>query len=82
MLSVFFFFRCYYIGQSYESSKKWKEAIGLYDRVLDYCNKALEGFKQLPKGQVYVYKVTDSIFLVFAEIWMYRKFMINLGQYF
>ena len=49
--------RCYYIAQSYEVSKKWKESIGLYDRVLDYCNKALDGFKQLPQGQGYVFKV-------------------------
>lgn len=54
-----FVHRCYYIAVSYEGSKKWKEAIGLYDRVLDYCNKALDGFKQLPKGQSYAYKVNS-----------------------
>ena len=53
------FCRCYYIGQSYEVTKKWKEAIGLYDRVLDYCNNALDGFKQLPKDHQYLYKVSQ-----------------------
>lgn len=29
-------FRCFYIGQSYQQSKKWKESVSLYDRVQMY----------------------------------------------
>ncbi|XP_057311707.1 signal recognition particle subunit SRP68-like [Hydractinia symbiolongicarpus] len=38
-------FRCFYIAQSYQSSKKWIEAVALYDRVITYVNTATEKIK-------------------------------------
>ncbi|XP_059176019.1 signal recognition particle subunit SRP68-like [Physella acuta] len=42
-------FRSYYIARSYASAKKWKETVALYQRALDNCKKALEGFKNQPQ---------------------------------
>lgn len=46
-------FRCFYIAQSYAAAKKWKEAIGLYARVLDYAQEAIQKNKQLSRGSLY-----------------------------
>ncbi|XP_045214058.2 signal recognition particle subunit SRP68-like [Mercenaria mercenaria] len=46
-------FRCFYIAQSYGVAKKWKEAIGLYDRVLHYAQEAIQKYKQLSRGSLY-----------------------------
>ncbi|XP_041364643.1 signal recognition particle subunit SRP68-like [Gigantopelta aegis] len=43
-------FRSFYIAQSYATAKKWTEAIGLYQRVLDNAQQAIKGYKSL-KGQ-------------------------------
>lgn len=40
-------FRTYYIAFSYSMDKKWKESIALYERVLGYAEKSLEGYKML-----------------------------------
>jgi hypothetical protein len=47
------YFRCFYIGQSYAGAKKWKEAIGLFDRVLQYAQEAVGKYKKLPNNSVY-----------------------------
>lgn len=46
-------FRGFYIAQSYGAAKKWKEAIGLYSRVINYAQEALQRFKQLPDSSLY-----------------------------
>ncbi|KAK7112430.1 signal recognition particle subunit SRP68-like [Littorina saxatilis] len=40
-------FRLFYIARAYASAKKWKEAIALYQRTLDYAKDALDGYKKL-----------------------------------
>merc|ERR1712038_681000 len=40
-------FRCFYVGQTYGSQKKWKEAVALYERVNTYIQQAKEHMKQL-----------------------------------
>lgn len=37
--------RCYYIAQSYHYSKKWIEAVGLYERVIKYVKDATDQLK-------------------------------------
>ncbi|KAL3877845.1 hypothetical protein ACJMK2_035489 [Sinanodonta woodiana] len=46
-------FRCVYIAQSYAAAKKWREAIGLYDRVLTYASQSLSMYKKLQIEAVY-----------------------------
>ena len=53
------FCRCFYVAQSYAGAKKWKEAMGLYARVLEYADGAQKQFKTLSKGSLY--KVCRSI---------------------
>lgn len=38
-------FRCFYIGQSYQISKKWVEAVALYDKVITYVDEAIAKLK-------------------------------------
>lgn len=38
--------RCFHIGQSYVSIKKWKEAMALYDRSLKYASDALVAYQK------------------------------------
>lgn len=38
-------FRCFYVGQTYASQKKWKEAVALYERVNTYIQEAEEHMK-------------------------------------
>ncbi|XP_061191309.1 signal recognition particle subunit SRP68-like [Saccostrea echinata] len=53
-------FRSYYIAQSYLGAKKWKEAISLYERVLQNAKNALKGYKSLPKPQQTQFKMEVS----------------------
>ncbi|KAK3089911.1 hypothetical protein FSP39_007594 [Pinctada imbricata] len=54
-ISGFKAFRTYYIAFSHVGAKKWKEAIALFERVLQNANAALKGYKALPKGQASLY---------------------------
>jgi len=40
-------FRCYYSAETYVSLKKWKEALALYDKVLNYASTALKSLEKL-----------------------------------
>ncbi|WAQ97375.1 SRP68-like protein, partial [Mya arenaria] len=46
-------FRCFYIAQSYVSARKWKEAIALYGRVLEYAQEAVDQYKRLARSSLY-----------------------------
>ncbi|XP_064617807.1 signal recognition particle subunit SRP68-like [Liolophura sinensis] len=39
-------FRTFYIAQSYAFAKKWPEAIALCEKVLEYSQQALQGYKK------------------------------------
>ncbi len=41
------FSRCYYIAATYVIAKKWAEALGLYERVLQYITDALNSYAAL-----------------------------------
>lgn len=46
-------FRTYYIAFYYSMDKKWKESIALYEKVLGYAEKSLDGYKALtPPGGI------------------------------
>jgi len=38
-------FRCFYIAQSHQHSKKWVESVALYDRVITYVDEAITKLK-------------------------------------
>ncbi|KAH3862769.1 hypothetical protein DPMN_025743 [Dreissena polymorpha] len=46
-------FKCFYIAHSYAGAKKWKEAIGLYARVLEYTREASQQYKKLDRAAIY-----------------------------
>lgn len=59
LINPFSVFRCFYVAQSYAGAKKWKEAIGLYARVLEYAESAQKQFKQLPREALYKVKTGE-----------------------
>lgn len=40
-------FRCYCVAQSFGQQKKWREALALYDRALEYAQKAKQAMKKV-----------------------------------
>jgi len=36
--------RCFHAAQTYSSIKKWKEAVSLYEKTLEYARTALDGY--------------------------------------
>jgi len=55
-------FRCFYIAQSHQHSKKWVEAVALYDRVIKYVEEAtpkLKACANAPLANILVSKLQE-----------------------
>ena len=60
-----FFFRCFYIAQTYQTSKKYKEAIALYEQVLTYTKDAIQDYKNIRNNAQYKDK-KDKVTAIFS----------------
>lgn len=74
------YFRCFYIAQSYAGAKKWRDAIGLYTRVLHYAQEAIQNYKQLSRGALYKVCMIMNVILLQISMLTYRL-VLQLSSY-
>ena len=53
--------RCFYVAQTYQTAKKYKEAIALYEQVLTYTKDAIQDYKNLRNATKYSEKVNTAL---------------------
>ena len=90
---MFYFLRCFYVGQTYASQKKWKEAVALYERVNTYIQDAERHMKSAKdeeskvrpalmlccckKGNVEICSFQCPCYLLKGYLLMYCEFQIG-----
>ena len=55
------FCRCFYVAQTYQTAKKYKEAIALYEQVLTYTKDAIQDYKNLRNTTKYSESVNTPL---------------------
>ncbi len=57
--------RCFYLAQTYQANKKYREALALFEQVGAYCGDAVLDYRNLANATKFADKVHNPPLVVF-----------------
>ena len=66
LLVILVWCRCFYLAQSYTTTKKWREASALYERVLQHIDSTTKEFRKV-KGKSKVHICVSGFLFLFSS---------------